>query len=74
MVQSEGLWQWLRVTSISRACRQTWFSPDRSRWWLGNGAGHVEGGGVTSWWGCVAHHGCCFLFKPASEFWHLNVA
>ena len=43
MVKSEGLWQWLRVTSISRTCRQTWFSPHRSRWWLGNGAGHVGG-------------------------------
>lgn len=52
MVQSEGLWQWLRVTSISRACRQTWFSPDRSRWWLGNGAGHV-GGGVSLHGGAV---------------------
>lgn len=54
MAKSEGLWQCLRVTSISRACRQTWFSPDRSSLWLGNGAGHV-GGRVTSWWGCVAH-------------------
>lgn len=43
MVKSEGLWQWLRVTSVSRACRQTWFSPHRSRWWLGNSAGHVGG-------------------------------